>query len=196
MKQNDAPNPGHAIKELRKSKGMTLAELSDRCGVAISTISKIENNKTSPTFNILARVAQGLGTDFSSLINRSAATFAPGCRAVTRAGGGRCIESVQGHFEWHGADLVGKSMEPTLIRVSLREKPKKIQGHHGEDFVIVLEGSVEFHMDFYSPLPLMAGDSVYFDASVPHIFVSVGEGDALILSITSQPRTWLSESDD
>jgi len=188
MRRNDAPDPGHAIRELRKSKGLTLAELSERCGVAISTISKIENNKTSPTYNILARVARGLGTDFSSLINRSATTFAPGCRAVTRAGGGRSIDSVQGHFEWHGADLVNKSMEPTLIRVSLREKPKNVQGHHGEDFVLVLEGSVEFHMDFYSPLLLSAGDSVYFDASVPHVFISVGEGDALILSVTSQPR--------
>ena len=196
MRQNDSPDPGHAIKDLRKSKGLTLADLSGRCGVAISTISKIENNKTSPTYNVLARVAQGLGTDFSSLINRSATTFAPGCRAVTRAGSGRTIDSEQGHFEWHGADLVNKSMEPTLIRVSLREKPKQIQGHHGEDFVLVLEGSVEFHMDFYSPLPMSVGDSVYFDASVPHIFVSTGEGDALILSITSQPRAPLSPPDD
>ena len=196
MRQNDSPDPGHAIKDLRKSKGLTLAELSGRCGVAISTISKIENNKTSPTYDVLSRVAQGLGTDFSSLINRSATTFAPGCRAVTRAGSSRPIDSEQGHFEWHGADLVNKSMEPTLIRVSLREKPKKIQGHHGEDFVLVLEGSVEFHMDFYSPLPMSVGDSVYFDASVPHIFVSTGEGDALILSITSQPRAPLSPPDD
>ena len=196
MRRNDAPDPGHAIRELRKSKGLTLAELSERCGVAISTISKIENNKTSPTYNVLARVARGLGTGFSSLINRSATSFAPGCRAVTRAGGGRRIDSVQGHFEWHGADLVNKSMEPTLIRVSLREKPKNIQGHHGEDFIFVLEGSVEFHMDFYSPLSLSVGDSVYFDASVPHIFVSTGEGDALILSITSQLRALSLPPDD
>ena len=51
----------------------------------------------------------------------------------------------------------------------------------------MLEGSVEFHMDYYSPLALNVGDSVYFDASVPHIFLCTGEGDALILSITSQP---------
>jgi mannose-6-phosphate isomerase-like protein (cupin superfamily) len=60
----------------------------------------------------------------------------------------------------------------------------------------VLEGSVEFHMDFYSPLSLSVGDSVYFDASVPHIFVSTGEGDALILSITSQLRALSLPPDD
>ena len=67
-------DPGKFISRLRKEKGWTLAEVSKKTGVAISTLSKIENNKSSPTYEVLVRLAEGLGLDFVELMDGGSVT--------------------------------------------------------------------------------------------------------------------------
>ena len=76
-------------------------------------------------------------------------------------------------------------MDPTFVRVTARsidEFPDLIR-HPGEELVYVISGVVELHAEFYAPIRLEAGDSVYYDASMGHAYVSVGEEDATILNI-------------
>ena len=82
-------NIGKALQRLRKNNDLTLAAVSARTGVAISTLSKIENNQSSPNFDVLVRLADGLGLDLIALLGDSFYTFAHGARTITRAGGGR-----------------------------------------------------------------------------------------------------------
>src|SRR3546814_14613377 len=72
---------------------MTLMDLSRRAGVAASTISRIENRQTSPTFTVLMKIADGLSVTVSTLLAGPGPRFAPGCRAVTRAGTGTRLET-------------------------------------------------------------------------------------------------------
>lgn len=78
-------NIGKALQRLRKNNDLTLAAVSARTGVAISTLSKIENNQSSPNFDVLTRLAEGLGLDLMTLMGDSFYTFAPGARTVNRA---------------------------------------------------------------------------------------------------------------
>src|ERR1700743_170333 len=88
-----AARPGAALRALRMQRGWTLAEVSERTDLPVSTLSKIENDRMSLTYDKLARISAGLGVDISQL-------FAPqvvgmpgamvnGRRTVTLAGQGQ-----------------------------------------------------------------------------------------------------------
>jgi len=53
--------------------------------------------------------------------------------------------------------------------------------HKGQEFLYVLSGRLELHTELYEPLKLNAGDSILFDSSMGHHYVSLGRSDAEIL---------------
>ena len=58
--------------------------------------------------------------------------------------------------------------------------------HDGEEFLLVLEGEIQFFTEFYEPVTLCKGDSAYYDASMGHMLTSSSEEDALIVWITAE----------
>src|SRR3546814_4601424 len=96
---------------------MTLMDLSRRSGVAASTISRIENRQTSPTFTVLMKIADGLSVPVSTLLAGPGPRFAPGCRAVTRAGTGTRLETAHGSYRLLADAIASKEMAPALLRV-------------------------------------------------------------------------------
>src|SRR5579863_969160 len=89
--------PGAALKALRRKHGWTLADVSRRTGLPTSTLSKIENDRMSPTFDKLARLSASLQIDISALFNGEvggeAGGSASGRRSITRTGEGKAIET-------------------------------------------------------------------------------------------------------
>ncbi|BCH21222.1 XRE family transcriptional regulator [Mesorhizobium sp. L-8-10] len=178
---------GLRLRRLRQSAGMTLKELAERAGLAVSTISKIENDRMSPTYDVLLRLAGGLSIDLTSLLEgpAPAASQPLGRLNVTRAGERRRHPTGTYVYEPFATGLRRKLMDPTFVTVtarSINEFPGLIR-HPGEELVYVISGTVELHAEFYAPIRLEAGDSVYFDATMGHAYVSVGPEDATILNI-------------
>lgn len=178
---------GQRLRHLRQAAGLTLKELGERAGLAISTISKIENDRMSPTYDVLLRLAGGLAIDLSSLLEGPAPTTvqASGRLDVTRASERRKHPTGTYIYEPFATGLTRKGMDPTLVRVTARsiaEFPDLIR-HPGEELVFVISGTVELHAEFYAPIRLEAGDSVYYDATMGHAYISVGPEDATILNI-------------
>ncbi|HBJ28965.1 cupin domain-containing protein, partial [Cobetia sp.] len=58
--------------------------------------------------------------------------------------------------------------------------------HDGEEFLMVLAGSILLYSEFYEPLPLGEGDSIYFDSDMGHALVSTSEEDAIVLSVCTR----------
>ena len=185
-------NPGICLRELRNEKGWTLAEVSERTRIPVSTLSKIETGKMSLSYEKLLRLSQGLDIDITQLF--SAATSQPvathaatGRRSITPLGEGPSIETATYNYTYPSADLLNKLLNPMIIEVKVRsiEDFGDLMRHSGEEYVIVLEGECEFHSDIYAPSRLKTGDSVYFDASMGHGYVAVGERPCRILSVCS-----------
>ncbi len=61
------------VRELRQAQGLTLEQLSDRCGVSRSMISVVERGESSPTASLLDKLAAGLGVNLSSLFEAAQA---------------------------------------------------------------------------------------------------------------------------
>ena len=178
-------NIGRALQRLRKNNNLTLAAVSAKTGVAISTLSKIENNQSSPNFDVLTRLADGLGLDLLALLGESFYTFAHGARTVTRANEGVRYQTPLGAYEALSSEIAMKALQPVLVRVPAgRNEPLAMSTHAGEEFIFILRGSVRFYMEPYSPSVLKQGDSVHFDSLMPHGFVALGDEEALMLSVS------------
>jgi transcriptional regulator with XRE-family HTH domain len=180
---------GPRLRLLRRAAGLTLNELAERAGLAISTISKIENDRMSPTYDVLLRLASGLAIDLSSLLEgpTPAITQASGRLDVTRAAERRKHSTGTYVYEPFATGLTRKGMDPTVVRVTARSINEfaDLIRHPGEELVYVISGVVELHAEFYAPIRLEAGDSVYYDATMGHAYISVGPEDATILNICS-----------
>ena len=59
---------GLAVQRLRKSYGLSLADLSAQSGVAKSIISQIERNETNPTLTTIWRLAHALDVSIESML--------------------------------------------------------------------------------------------------------------------------------
>jgi transcriptional regulator with XRE-family HTH domain len=178
---------GPRIKRLRRDADLTLQQLSDRSGLAISTISKVENSQISPTYENILRLADGLEVDVADLFVKGSSAMASGRRSITRAGQGAKLQSAQYQYEMLCADLTKKKFIPLLTKLrarSVAEFPNLVR-HAGEEFVYVMEGDVVIHTDHYEPLLLRRGDSCYFDSNMGHALVSAGEADAMVLWVCS-----------
>ncbi len=55
--------------------------------------------------------------------------------------------------------------------------------HDAEEFILVVQGRVEVHTEFYGPRTLDVGDGVYIDSRMGHAYLNVGEGEAWIVSV-------------
>jgi len=74
-------------------------------------------------------------------------------------------------------------MEPFQVQFALKKKEDLLFfNHKGEEFILVLEGQLEFNYEDETFL-LEAGDSLYFDSSIPHAFRAVGKKDALAIDV-------------
>jgi quercetin dioxygenase-like cupin family protein len=89
-------------------------------------------------------------------------------------------------------DIANKRMHPAIntIAISETELVDGLSHHAGEEFLHVLSGELVFLSEFYEPLRLMAGDSLYFDSSMGHAYASGDGNPAVILVVaTTEPAT-------
>lgn len=187
---------GLAIRKLRLAGGWTLAQLSDRSGVPLSTLSKVELGQTSLSYENLLRICKGLEIDMARLIGaeadgavgvpsgQTAPPAAIGRRAVVRAGEGDVLELPAGRGRIAGGDLLRKAFTPVMIAV--RATNLEEQGYRrddGEAYVLVVEGELILHSELYAPLHLRSGDGVYFDARSGYALVKAGDSACRVLLV-------------
>ena len=197
---------GKAIRARRSELGVSLAALAGDLGLAVSSLSKLENGLTPITCERLERISRLLDVDMASLLADSssrprAADEGRGAdedaregfgarRTVTRAGREQAVEAGVYTLLFHSTDLLEKRFQPLIAEVHCTDIADygAFTRHDGEEFNFVLTGALQFHTDVYSPVVLNAGDSIYFDAEMGHAHVRVGEGPCRILAMIT-PRT-------
>ncbi|MCM2327304.1 MAG: XRE family transcriptional regulator [Lysobacter sp.] len=192
----DAPAPppvekliGTRIAELRQGLGITLDRLAAMTGFSKGYLSKIENSHKVPPIGSLSRIAAALRTDITELLHTPAA--APdGGLSVVRAGERRPVVRGGTAFGYDYVSLADnrrdKKMEPFLFTFPSQIDKYVFFEHEGEEFMFVLSGRVEWQAGSRK-LVLEPGDSIYFDARLPHRGRAL-EGEARALVVTYAPR--------
>lgn len=179
---------GKRLREIRQNLNLTLEEASQRTGLARSTLSKIENEQISPTFQAVQKLANGLDIDIPQLFQKPKSSMASGRRVLTRAGEGTAHPTSTYEHELLSTELARKKMIPFKTRVRARsfDDFDDWVRHEGEEFLLVLEGEVALYTEFYEPIPLQPGDSMYYDANMGHCLVSLSQEDALVLWVVAR----------
>jgi transcriptional regulator with XRE-family HTH domain len=184
------PSLGNIVRHIRNSNGWTLAEMSERVAIPLSTLAKVEKGHLTLTYDKLVDLSDKLGMGLSDFLNSSAATAQPKGMARRSVGNGAAdalsVETKNYDYRYLCTELRGKIMIPIISRVRSRTMQEfgELLRHAGEEFVYVLEGAIEVHSEFYDPITLRAGDYVYLDSEMGHGYlVADGFEEATILAV-------------
>jgi len=160
---------GHEVREFRKKIDMTVADLAKLAGLSAGMLSKIENGMTSPSLATLQSLSRALHVPVTAFFRKFEeerdATF-------VKAGQGLTIER-RGTRAGHQYQLLGHTMrksiavEPYMITLTADSDVFPLFQHAGIEFLYMLEGEVGYRHGSKT-YTLTPGDSLYFDADVPH----------------------------
>lgn len=194
------PTLGAVMKGIRGRNGWTLKEMSAKSGIPVSTLSKVEHDRLTLSYDKLQQLSQRLSIRMSDLFAEGDEGAAP--RVTGRRSIGTIDQAVRvttDNYDYHYlcTDLRQKRMIPIITRIrahSAREFGDLVR-HQGEEFIFVLEGEVEIHTEFYDPVALKTGQGIYLDSSMGHAYV-VAEGyeEALVLGVCSSADDGLMDS--
>lgn len=184
--------PGAALRAFRRRQGWTLAEVSRKTGLPASTLSRIETDQISPTYDQLSKLSVGLNVDMSQLLSgdmEEPKRVQTARRSVNRAGEGQILDTPMQSLRYLSVDLTNKQFAPIIgeIKAHSLEEAGEFHRHDGEEFIFVVDGELELHSESYTPLRLRPGDSVYFDSGMAHAYVAVGKERCKILSVCTAP---------
>jgi transcriptional regulator with XRE-family HTH domain len=180
-------NIGKTIHALRKENEMTLLELADKSGVALATLSRMENGKMTGTLESHMKICEALGVPLPEVYKN----LYPVKRAVdiqkNKSRTEVFIHDKKSSEELLASKISNKKMMPVLIKILKDGKTRTEETRPGiEKFIYVLEGKIEANIgeEKYS---LMKGDTLYFEASMPHCFKNTHGHDTKLLCIISPP---------
>jgi len=177
------------IRSLRLQRGWTLEQMSKNSGVAISTLSKIENGLSSPTYDVLLRLAHGFQLDVAELFAPAQEHMGAGRRTIERKGNGEKHETPLYDHLVLCSQLANKRIMPFISKIKAHdvEVNEGWSSHAGEEFVYVLSGTIELHTEFYQPTVLEPGDCFYIDSRMKHRVINHGPEQATVLWISTRP---------
>ena len=194
------PTLGTVMKSIRSRNGWTLKEMSAKSGIPVSTLSKVEHDRLTLSYDKLQQLSQRLNIRMSDLFAEGDEDSTP--RVTGRRSIGTIDQAVRvttDNYDYHYlcTDLRQKRMIPIITRIrahSAREFGELVR-HQGEEFIFVLEGEVEIHTEFYDPVALKTGQGIYLDSSMGHAYVVAGEfEEALVLGVCSSADDGLMDS--
>jgi transcriptional regulator with XRE-family HTH domain len=177
------PAVGGRVRALRDAMGLSLRDLAVRSGVSAPMLSQVERGETSPTLAVAGRIASGLELTLSQLLRLDEGEHV----AISRAGSRRRYERGGHRFEELTPPLPGQRADVSLHTL----KPSAATGGSGDppmhepgsrETTVVLEGTLALVVDG-SRHELTAGDSVTFDADLPHHFENEGQEPTRFLAV-------------
>ena len=177
-----AVNPiGRRLRELRKEHDWTLAEVARQTGISVGTLSKLEHGKTDLNFTSVNKLATGLGLPVTDLTNPGSRM--QGRRAITMGGQGAMFNTPDVDYEVLCSEVANHKQGylKGVVKSHTFDAELPWHRHQGQEFLYVLSGRLELHTELYEPVLLKAGDSILFDSSMGHHYVSLGRKNAEVL---------------
>ena len=171
------------VRALREGMGLSLRDLAARSGVSAPMLSQVERGETSPTLTVAAKIADGLELTLSQLLRLDEAEHV----VVTRAGErrratrrGHSVEELTPPLPGQRADVSLHVLEPGAATGGPGDPPMHEPG--SRETAVVLEGELMLVLDG-SPHRLQGGDSVTFDADLPHHFENEGSEPTRLVAV-------------
>lgn len=181
----DVAQVGGRVRALREAMGLSLRDLAERSGVSAPMLSQVERGETSPTLAVASRIAVGLDLSLSQLLRLDEGRHV----VITRSGEGRsrrkrghAVEELTPPLPGQRADVSIHTLAAGAATGAADDPPMHEPG--SRETAVLLEGALDLFVDGERH-ELTAGDSVTFDADLPHHFENNGNGDARLLAVVA-----------
>jgi XRE family transcriptional regulator, regulator of sulfur utilization len=178
-----APTVGPRIKALREAMGLSLRDLGERSGVSAPMLSQVERGETSPTLAVAAKIATGLELTLSQLLRLDEGQHVALSRSDARrrnTRGGHSFEELTPPLPGQRADVSLHVLKPGATTGGRTDPPMHEPG--SRETAVVLGGTLALVVDG-TRHELREGDSVTFDADLPHHFENDGEDPTRFIAV-------------
>lgn len=171
---------GKKLKELRGQRGYSLRYLADRSGLNVNTLSLIENGKTSPSVSTLQQLAFALDEPIAAFFESE-----PIQKSVVFTSSDQRPQVAFDSAEMQnlGKDYTGNAVQAFVVTLDpVTGSGDRMIVHTGHEFVYCLKGTIHYRVeneDYY----LKMGDSLLFEAHLPHCWENKGDEVAQIMLI-------------
>ncbi len=176
---------GERVRRLREAMDLSLRDLAELSGVSAPMLSQVERGETSPTLAVAGRIAGGLDLTLSQLLrldeHRHVVVIGAAQRRRRRRRG-HVVEELTPPLPGQRADVSLHTLAAGAATGGPGDPPLHEPG--SRETAVVLAGALELVIDD-EPQPLREGDSVTFDADLPHHFENPGQSEARFLAVVA-----------
>lgn len=171
------------LYELRTFSDISTAEMAEKLGVTENEYIAFENGEDEAPIWLVYKFASIVDIEPSFIFTGKQPTKK--YAAAVYENKGERVERYPGYFFTSlAADFQNKQMKPMLVDISPTDKPELVC-HAGQEFNYVLEGLLRVVVgdeEFY----LHKGDSLYFDPSLPHAQMAMGDKPARFITVINE----------
>lgn len=165
-------NVGRRLRELRTERGISIRALAEQSGLNVNTLSLIENSKTSPSVSTLQQVAAALEIPINAFFEIE---IVPQMIVFQKARDRKAATFAHGTLADLGTGFTRSGLEPFVVTL----EPFADSGdtpivHTGLEFVYCLDGCLSYEVE-RQVFTLEPGDSLLFEAHLPHRWRNAGE---------------------
>ena len=179
------------LKQSRLEAKLTIVAAARKAEVSPATISKIEKGKMIPTILTLLRIVRAYDKPLNFFIEEKVSQFD---YYVSKSNGRRKmsystnVKKNRGKIELLSAPFASGIVDSGVITIGLGASSMGSQlAHSGEEVGYCLKGRIEIILKG-EKITLEEGDSVHFDASLPHNYTNVGGQEGKIIYFIAHSR--------
>ena len=170
---------GKNLRRLRTQRGYSLERLAKLSGVSRAMLGQIETGKSTPTINLLWKVATALEVPFANLL----AAQATSGTAVLRRDEAKVLSSSDGRFTSRALFPFDSERRVEFYELRLAPNHRQDADAHApgtKENLIVVKGTVQITTDQVRPVTLAEGDAIVFEADVPHSYRNLASSEAVL----------------
>lgn len=185
----DRGEVGARLRQVRKGQQLTLKQLSERSGVPVSTLSKMELAQVSVSYEKLAAAARALNVDIAQLFRSAGVGDTPAPTTVVVDSLPAAAGYSTGTYDYHpiAGAYPERLMTPMYARIIARERQQfdEFIRHPGQEFALVLSGRVRIEFETGEAVSIGPQETAYFNSNVGHIYLSETDdgGDAHVMVV-------------
>jgi len=172
------PILGANLRRLRIRRGLSLERLARASGVSRAMLGQIELGQSTPTINVVWKIARSLSVPFSALLGSDARPRT----ALLRGERAKLLTSADGNFSSRALFPYDESRKTEFYELRLKPQGREVAEPHAPgttENLIVSAGALHLLVDT-ERFTLEAGDAVFFEADVPHEYSNPGDREAVM----------------
>ena len=179
---------GKRLRKRRLDCNVTIKEVAEKCNITSSLISQIEKGKALPSLSTLSKITAALDLTIGQIVDDEQSTEAQHKhRPIVRIKDRKALEDPNLDMTMFvlSEQAPFKMMETMLFTFHKTTQDNGFRFQHfGQEFALVLKGSIKVILG-KEQHHLLKGDSIYFESSIPHIFLNTHEKTTEVLSVNT-----------